>query len=765
MAAIPEENSGLLTSHPSVVAAPTMNSGDDVDIMNSSHSSTLPSLPSVDPPMVDRKRTVEAIASPPKPLSSYPGTDEASHSSHHNPTHNGHPGDHLSKKIKVDDGTASSDVNVESTPSANLATAEGSFVQNKHHIGQSVDHNNIVDDAMVVDVAANPSHSQEHPQHHHNALEHAYAPKIHDTHKMEMYTTETHSLVKAEKFLLSQVSLVSEASQSNDAYGQHGELNHSGSNSSSSLLALQQKWATNTIRSLKKHAEAGPFLRPVDPVALGIPDYFNVVKNPMDFGTAEKRIPEYLDIKEFVADVGLVFSNCFLYNPENHPVHSMGRNVQKAFNNLLKKMPVPGDELRITTKNDGKPYSMQSSPASNRPHRDSQRPNQFFVEEPKSKKKSGKRNGDELRWCQTVHREMLKKQHETYMFVFYLPVDPVALNIPQYFEVIKHPMDLSTMKKKLDNGEYCSAAEYEADFRLMINNCLTFNRPGDAVYSMGERALEVFNQKWNEKPMFSPRESVSGSKKNRKSSTPVLSSMVAPMYTAGPSDFDTSTDDDEDAESIQIRHVKQQIQLLKTQLDALRQQKKKKQERRLGKPSGSRRSSKGSNVDINSTVAAAPAPPKPPKKPREPKPPKIKRPVGRPPKSIDPPEIREITFEEKRELSEAIPALSADKLTRVVAIIHESMPHLKDNAGDEIELDIDSLDLLTLNRLWYFVKGSKKPKKTADTSDAASKIADMEMILAQMDGRTDKMPRFQGLGNDSSSDSSDSESGNGSGSE
>lgn len=38
------------------------------------------------------------------------------------------------------------------------------------------------------------------------------------------------------------------------------------------------------------HKWAGPFLQPVDPIALDLPDYFDIVKNPMDFGTLQRRI-------------------------------------------------------------------------------------------------------------------------------------------------------------------------------------------------------------------------------------------------------------------------------------------------------------------------------------------------------------------------------------------------------------------------------------------------------------------------------------------
>ena len=43
------------------------------------------------------------------------------------------------------------------------------------------------------------------------------------------------------------------------------------------------------------------------------------------------------------------------------------------------------------------------------------------------------------------------------------PVDPEALGIPDYFEVIKKPMDLGTCMAKLRRGEYAKASELLKD--------------------------------------------------------------------------------------------------------------------------------------------------------------------------------------------------------------------------------------------------------------------------------------------------------------
>lgn len=66
--------------------------------------------------------------------------------------------------------------------------------------------------------------------------------------------------------------------------------------------------------------------------------------------------------------------------------------------------------------------------------------------------------------------------------IFREPVDPQALGIPHYFEVIKNPMDLSTIKHKLDHGLYENPWQYVDDVRLMFDNAWLFNDKKSCVY-------------------------------------------------------------------------------------------------------------------------------------------------------------------------------------------------------------------------------------------------------------------------------------------
>ena len=51
-----------------------------------------------------------------------------------------------------------------------------------------------------------------------------------------------------------------------------------------------------------------------------------------------------------------------------------------------------------------------------------------------------------LRGCAGLVREMLSQKHTAYAWPFYKPVDAAALGLHDYHDIIKHPMDLSTIK-------------------------------------------------------------------------------------------------------------------------------------------------------------------------------------------------------------------------------------------------------------------------------------------------------------------------------
>ncbi|XP_061248367.1 nucleosome-remodeling factor subunit BPTF isoform X9 [Bos javanicus] len=90
------------------------------------------------------------------------------------------------------------------------------------------------------------------------------------------------------------------------------------------------------LRSLQAHKMAWPFLEPVDPN--DAPDYYGVIKEPMDLATMEERVQRryYEKLTEFVADMTKIFDNCRYYNPSDSPFYQCAEVLESFFVQKLK---------------------------------------------------------------------------------------------------------------------------------------------------------------------------------------------------------------------------------------------------------------------------------------------------------------------------------------------------------------------------------------------------------------------------------------------
>jgi len=77
-------------------------------------------------------------------------------------------------------------------------------------------------------------------------------------------------------------------------------------------------------------------------------------------------------------------------------------------------------------------------------------------------------------------------------WAFNIPVDPELLGIPKYFDYIKHPMDLGSIKKKLEKGEYHAIKDFHSDVNLTFDNAMTYNELGSVVYDMAKELKTKF---------------------------------------------------------------------------------------------------------------------------------------------------------------------------------------------------------------------------------------------------------------------------------
>jgi bromodomain-containing factor 1 len=502
---------------------------------------------------------------------------------------------------------------------------------------------------------------------------------------------------------------------------------------STPMTEAQNRFLLERIRNTKKIKVSLAFKDPVDPVALNIPQYPEIVKNPMDLSTMEGKLKEkrYQYVSDFMADLDQMITNSELFNNKQHPVTQAGYNLRAYFLKGMGKMPrgsaaeeppKPAKakkptvntaqkarrESRVappTVKSPAVPTPTATSPqaawplqqdgtplirrdsttADGRPKREIHRPSKdlpYTNAKPRRKKFQ-----QELKFCESVLTELLKPKYSTLTYPFVTPVDPVALNIPSYLKIIKKPMDFGTIERNLKNGVYQSAKDFHSDALLVFHNCYKFNPEGDAVNQMGHKLEDIFESLWKEKADW------------------LAQHAPAPEHSPSELYSDEEDEEDEDEEEVdpaqaQFLAIQQQIAQLNATAQQLLQQ----------QTSGKRASPKLPSSKKKKTVAP---------------PPKRKTSLNVPPpaKPIKKAQVQKqkvpqpLTFGQKQEISEGISTLGDADMRKAVQIIRNGCPHLANVNDDEMELDMDEIDDNTLRELLKFIKSLRGPKGGAVADD------------------------------------------------
>ncbi|KAI8885921.1 Bromodomain-containing protein [Backusella circina FSU 941] len=230
-----------------------------------------------------------------------------------------------------------------------------------------------------------------------------------------------------------------------------------------SFTPQDRSFLIDLVETLKKNKWAMAFLQPVDPESLNIPDYFDIIKKPMDLSLVSAKLKQepcpYFSREEAINDIQLMFDNCYLYNNKTDPVCFQAKKLEEAFKKGLTKLPDKSEKVLN---------------------------NQHVEMMP----------DDHWRRCEAIVKELRKPKHAKFTWPFLNPVDPVAAGAGDYYNIIKQPMDMSTYERKLYDFEYTSEEELVSDIRLMLSNCYTYNPPG---HDIRERAIEfekAFEDHW-----------------------------------------------------------------------------------------------------------------------------------------------------------------------------------------------------------------------------------------------------------------------------
>ncbi|RXN07864.1 bromodomain testis-specific -like isoform X2 [Labeo rohita] len=588
------------------------------------------------------------------------------------------------------------------------------------------------------------------------------------------------------------------------------------------------------IKSLWRHQFSWPFRQPVDAVRLNLPDYYSIIKNPMDLSTIKKRLDNnyYWKAMECVEDFNTMFTNCYVYNRPGDDIVLMAQALEKLFLEKVANMPqeefeisalttkapvkggrkptavlkrpqspvsevvfqqtvtvIPPDALHTiptaplsaqltaklkngvkrkadtTTPSASSITSCESSPCVTEPkvlklfsRRGSGRPIKppcKDLPESPPQHQVGRRTklSERLKYCNAILKEMFAKKHSAYAWPFYKPVDAKALGLLDYHEIIHQPMDMGTIKKKMEAREYTDALQFAADMRLMFSNCYKYNPPGHEVVNMARKLQDVFEFRFSKIP-DEPRNSTpasSQSKARKERTHSPSSSESSDSESSSPSENSSDTEEDEEERAHRLASLEEQLKAVREQLQLLTQTpllKPKKREKSKKKRKKEKESSKRKGEEM--------------KKPAKIQKRSNSKSSGR--KDSRAYDLEEemntspMSYEEKRQLSLDINKLPGDKLGKVVNIIKAREPLLRDTDPEEIEIDFETLKPSTLRALECYVVACLRKKPKESDIEVEGDFKDMSRPSRLSDSSSSSSSSDSSSSDSSSSDSCDSDS-------
>ncbi|CAI2322905.1 unnamed protein product [Caenorhabditis sp. 36 PRJEB53466] len=310
----------------------------------------------------------------------------------------------------------------------------------------------------------------------------------------------------------------------------------------------------NTVlKEASKHKHVWPFQKPVDALTLCIPLYHERIARPMDLKTIENRLKStyYTCAQECIDDIETVFNNCYVFNGREDDVTIMAQNVHEVIKKSLENAPRDEHDMDVywgKNKKKGKAADSKSSSGSEK-KKELRGPSEARSEcgseasgiEKAERKPAGKKTvkrkaeSDEdektepqrtkreaatkkdphhtispiMKPCLKLLNEFYNKKYHEISWPFHEPVDAEGLGLHDYHKIVKEPMDMRTIKRKLESCEYKDPTEFERDMKLMLNNCLLYN--------------PMFEKKWATLGDSSSRASSVGPS----ATAPVLTSMIS----------------------------------------------------------------------------------------------------------------------------------------------------------------------------------------------------------------------------------------------
>ncbi|XP_066252584.1 protein polybromo-1 isoform X2 [Euwallacea similis] len=200
-------------------------------------------------------------------------------------------------------------------------------------------------------------------------------------------------------------------------------------------------------------------------------EYYEVIEEPIDFLEIEAKIKaeQYSCEKDLVKDFQLMFANCRQFNEENSAIYEDANLLEK---HLMDKV--------------GPMFTMAEKQMELKKERTTVR-----VYKPRKVMSPLEKA---LKHLFEAVRDYKDPKGERQLCQIFMKL-PSRLEYPDYYEVIKHPIDMERIAHKMKNNFYESVEDLAADFTLMLDNACKFNEPDSQIYKDALVLQRVVSQK------------------------------------------------------------------------------------------------------------------------------------------------------------------------------------------------------------------------------------------------------------------------------
>merc|ERR1712142_68312 len=188
------------------------------------------------------------------------------------------------------------------------------------------------------------------------------------------------------------------------------------------------------------------------------PDYYDIISEPIDMNMIEQRIKtnQYKSEEELLADCKLMFSNCRLYNEEGSGIYEDANILERVLLAKAKEIGVlAGDRMKQIKR---KTVSLQ------------QKVKTLY---------------DTLK----DYRDAKGRQ----LSLIFLKL-PSKHEYPDYYDIIKRPIDLEKISSKIRNNMYETMEDAVADFTLVFDNAAKYNEPDSQIYKDAQTLQRLAHQ-------------------------------------------------------------------------------------------------------------------------------------------------------------------------------------------------------------------------------------------------------------------------------